>query len=628
MSADAAERGQSDTELRRLIGLPFDDPDDVVRAAVEQASVPALLMSMVHMTGDVGLLDELPGPYALIAMDLQGAMSEDDKNRVRRRAFEVIVDYRDRGCPPPFVPDDTDLSRMLAVVSAGTVPDEFLDYVAADLRFTPDDQPVAEPVSTPRQRAAFPVVVMGAGESGILAGIRLRQAGIPFTIIDRNDGVGGTWQTNRYPGCRVDIPSQYYTYSFEPADHWAHHYATQPEILAYLREVADRYDVTSHVRTGTEVIAADWDTTHSVWHVRVRTADGVHENLDARALICAVGQFSNATIPDVPGAESFPGPAFHTGSPRWSTPTRVCRATTGTRVATYRHCSVRASSTSGVGPDASIPTTTTCSAPPPDDKGEKMSERLAGRVALISGGARGMGASHVRGMVAQGARVVAGDILDDAGRALADEVGDAVRYVHLDVTRPDDWRAAVDLTVQELGSLDVLVNNAGIVNFGLFEDYSLEDWRSILDVNLTGVFLGIKSVVPQMKKQGAGSIINISSIEGLAGTMASHGYTASKFGVRGITKSAALELGPSGIRVNSIHPGLIRTPMTEWVPDDIFQTALGRVAEPSEVSALVVYLASDESSYSTGSEFVVDGGVVAGLAHKDFGTLNGSTSAD
>ena len=166
-----------------------------------------------------------------------------------------------------------------------------------------------------------------------------------------------------------------------------------------------------------------------------------------------------------------------------------------------------------------------------------MSDRLAGRVALISGGARGMGASHVRAMVAQGARVVAGDILDDEGKALADEVGDAVRYVHLDVTEPDDWRAAVDLTVQEFGSLDVLVNNAGIVNFGLFEDYSLDDWRSILDVNLTGVFLGIKSVVPQMKKQGAGSIVNISSIEGLAGTMASHGYTASKFGVRGITKS-------------------------------------------------------------------------------------------
>lgn len=199
-----------------------------------------------------------------------------------------------------------------------------------------------------------------------------------------------------------------------------------------------------------------------------------------------------------------------------------------------------------------------------------------------------------------------------------------MRYVHLDVTEPDDWQAAVASTVDTFGRLDVLVNNAGIVNFGLFEDYTLDDWRKILDVNLTGVFLGIKSVVPQMKEAGSGSIINISSIEGLAGTIATHGYTASKFGVRGLTKSAALELGPSGIRVNSVHPGLIKTPMTEWVPDDIFQTALGRAADPSEVSKLVVYLASDESSYSTGAEFVVDGGVVAGLAHKDFGVVDAS----
>ena len=253
-----------------------------------------------------------------------------------------------------------------------------------------------------------------------------------------------------------------------------------------------------------------------------------------------------------------------------------------------------------------------------------MTERMAGKVALVSGGARGMGAAHVREMIAEGARVVAGDILDDEGKALADELGESVRYVHLDVTEPDDWQAAVASTVDTFGWLDVLVNNAGIVNFGLFEDYSLDDWRTILDVNLTGVFLGIKSVVPQMKQAGHGSIINISSIEGLAGTIATHGYTASKFGVRGLTKSAALELGPSGIRVNSVHPGLIKTPMTEWVPDDIFQTALGRAAEPSEVSKLVVYLASDESSYSTGAEFVVDGGVVAGLAHKDFGVVDAS----
>ncbi|MGO9930073.1 MAG: SDR family oxidoreductase [Mycobacterium sp.] len=254
-----------------------------------------------------------------------------------------------------------------------------------------------------------------------------------------------------------------------------------------------------------------------------------------------------------------------------------------------------------------------------------MAERLAGKVALISGGARGMGASHVRTLVAEGAKVVFGDILDDEGKAVAAEVGpnsDAVRYVHLDVTKPEQWESAVANAISEFGGIDVLVNNAGILNIGTLEDYEISEWQRILDVNLTGVFLGIRAVVKPMKEAGRGSIINISSIEGMAGTIASHGYTASKFGVRGLTKSAALELGPSGIRVNSIHPGLIKTPMTEWVPDDLFQTALGRAAEPREVSNLVVYLASDESSYSTGSEFVVDGGTTAGLGHKDFSAVD------
>ncbi|GAB7145728.1 SDR family oxidoreductase [Mycobacterium riyadhense] len=251
-----------------------------------------------------------------------------------------------------------------------------------------------------------------------------------------------------------------------------------------------------------------------------------------------------------------------------------------------------------------------------------MPNRLTGKVALVSGGARGMGASHVRALVAEGAKVVFGDILDDAGKAVAAEVGDTARYRHLDVTNPDHWAAAVETALTEFGELDVLVNNAGIINVGTFEDYALSEWQRILDVNLTGVFLGIRAVVKPMKAAGRGSIINISSIEGLAGTMGCHGYTATKFGVRGLTKSAALELGANGIRVNSIHPGLIKTPMTEWVPEDLFQTALGRAAEPQEVSNLVVYLASDESSYSTGSEFVVDGGCVAGLGHKDFSAID------
>ena len=250
-----------------------------------------------------------------------------------------------------------------------------------------------------------------------------------------------------------------------------------------------------------------------------------------------------------------------------------------------------------------------------------MTGRLAGKVAVVSGGARGMGASHVRALVDEGAQVVFGDILDAEGEAVAKDVGSATRYVHLDVTQPDDWERVVSMAVEVFGGVDILVNNAGIINVGLIEEYELSEWHRILDINLTGVFLGIRAVVGPMKAAGRGSIINISSIEGLAGTIACHGYTATKFAVRGLTKSTALELGPSGIRVNSIHPGLIKTPMTEWVPDDLFQTALGRAAEPREVSSLVIYLASDESSYSTGSEFVVDGGCTAGLGHKDFSAV-------
>ncbi|MDX1887128.1 SDR family oxidoreductase [Mycolicibacterium sp. 120270] len=257
-----------------------------------------------------------------------------------------------------------------------------------------------------------------------------------------------------------------------------------------------------------------------------------------------------------------------------------------------------------------------------------MTGRLAGRIAVVSGGARGMGASHVRALASEGASVVFGDILDGDGEVVAKEVGDAARYVHLDVTEPDDWQRAVATAVDEFGGVDILVNNAGILNIGTIEDYPLSEWQRILDINLTGVFLGIRAVVPPMKQAGRGSIINISSIEGMAGTIACHGYTATKFAVRGLTKSTALELGPSGIRVNSIHPGLIKTPMTEWVPDDIFQTALGRAADPREVSNLVVYLASDESSYSTGSEFVVDGGCTAGLGHKDFSAVDADAQPD
>ncbi|MET8776316.1 MULTISPECIES: glucose 1-dehydrogenase [Nocardia] len=244
--------------------------------------------------------------------------------------------------------------------------------------------------------------------------------------------------------------------------------------------------------------------------------------------------------------------------------------------------------------------------------------RLTGKVALISGGARGMGAAHARKFVAEDARVVLGDILDDEGKALAEELGDHAVYVHLDVRQKQDWQAAAEEAVRRFGALNVLVNNAGIVNGNLLVDFALEEWQRIVDINLTGTFLGMQAATPAMIEAGGGSIVNISSVEGMRGSPGLHGYTATKFAVRGLTKSTALELAQYGIRVNSVHPGLISTPMTEGIPADFLQIPLGRAADPAEVSNLVTYLASDESSYSTGAEFVIDGGLTVGVPHKTF----------
>jgi len=236
---------------------------------------------------------------------------------------------------------------------------------------------------------------------------------------------------------------------------------------------------------------------------------------------------------------------------------------------------------------------------------------LTGKVAIVSGGARGMGASHARALVAAGAHVVIGDILDDAGRALAEDLRDA-RYVHLDVTSPDDWASAVDTAVAEFGSLSVLVNNAGILNHGRVGEYTLDQWNAVMTVNATGTFLGVTACVAALRAAAPSSIVNISSVDGLVGSVGRLGYTASKFAITGMTKSLALELGPDGIRVNSIHPGGVRTAMAGDVDETTAPVALGRFADPEEISRLVVFLASDDSSYSTGAAFVADGGMSAG----------------
>ena len=241
-----------------------------------------------------------------------------------------------------------------------------------------------------------------------------------------------------------------------------------------------------------------------------------------------------------------------------------------------------------------------------------MTVSLDGVVAIVTGAARGMGESHVRGLAAAGARVVATDVLDDLGAALAEELGDSVMYRHLDVTDEAGWNEVVAEAEATWGPVGVLINNAGIVMFGSIVDLTVEQFQRTLDINLTGVFLGMHCVAPSMKRAGGGSIVNISSTAGLQGYANLGAYVASKWGVRGLTKTAALELGAFGIRVNSIHPGPIRTPMVGGLRDDLASGApIPRIGEPSEVTALMLFIVQ-EATYSTGHEFIIDGGATVG----------------
>lgn len=241
-----------------------------------------------------------------------------------------------------------------------------------------------------------------------------------------------------------------------------------------------------------------------------------------------------------------------------------------------------------------------------------MSMSLENVVVIVTGAARGMGAEHVRGLVAAGAKVMVTDVLDTEGEALVAEMGDSAVYRHLDVTSDDDWVSVVADAEQLWGPVGVLVNNAGIVMWGPIDQLSPDDWRRTIDINLTGVYLGMHAVVPSMKRAGEGAIVNISSTAGLLGYPNLGAYVASKWGVRGLTKTAAVELGPSNIRVNSIHPGPIRTPMTDGLPMDMLTTQpIPRIGEPEEVTAMLLFVLQ-EATYSTGHEFIVDGGTIIG----------------
>jgi 3alpha(or 20beta)-hydroxysteroid dehydrogenase len=250
-------------------------------------------------------------------------------------------------------------------------------------------------------------------------------------------------------------------------------------------------------------------------------------------------------------------------------------------------------------------------------------QRLAGKVAIVTGGAKGMGAATVRLFVENGAKVVIGDVAEAEGQALADELGEAAVFCKMDVTDEQAWATAVS-RAQQFGPLNVLVNNAAILHMASIVDTTPEDYMRVVKINQLSVFLGIRAVIEPMKAAGCGSIINVSSIDGLHSAPGLSAYSSTKWALRGLTRNAAIELGQYGIRVNTVHPGGIFTEMggkglisEEDMNKGIYaEFPIPRVGQPEEVANVTLFLATDEATYSTGSEFVADGGWFAGMRRK------------
>jgi 4-hydroxyacetophenone monooxygenase len=293
-------------------GQPFTSTDAEIAAALEQVSIPTLLLSLVHITGDPRFIREFK-QAGLFLNEVQGFMSEEDKAKARALALPILADYRDRGCPGPVPLSRELVQEMLDWAACEHVDDEYQPMVLEEMDLEGVD-PRRPAALDPAQASEFPVVVIGCGESGLLAGIRLKQANIPFTIIEKNAGPGGTWWENSYPGSRVDVANHFYCYSFEPSNNWSHYFAEQPELRAYFESVLAKHRLDDDVRWETEVVSAQWNDDDATWLVRVRDKDGAESEITARAVITAVGQLNRPHLPDIAGADTFEGPSFHSAA--------------------------------------------------------------------------------------------------------------------------------------------------------------------------------------------------------------------------------------------------------------------------------------------------------------------------
>lgn len=297
---------------------PITESDAELARLVEEMSPLALAMSAIHMSGSLDIIRTgiRPRPPAFNG-DSSGSLSPDDMAAIRRQGLEIIKAWRDAGQPAPYRPTDAELREMVDFIMGIEMPDGYVEMICEDMAYDGADARAFRwnrPVSD-REKEACPVIVIGAGMSGMLMGLRLKQAGLPFVILEKNDSVGGTWYENQYPGLRVDVPSHAYCFSFIQDHEWSHLYSFQPDLLAYFRKCLDRFGIADHIRYNTEVEGADWNEEEARWDVRVRNADGSAETMQAKALVSACGFFNRPSMPEFKGAKSFSGACFH--SARW-----------------------------------------------------------------------------------------------------------------------------------------------------------------------------------------------------------------------------------------------------------------------------------------------------------------------
>ena len=298
-------------------GRPFTDDDATIAAALDDLSVPALLCSMVHVTGDPKWIRSELRPRSSTLNDYTGGMTEEEQAAARAWALPALLEFRDRGCVLPPPPSDELIAEMMAFLACAPLDDDVVPMFLEDLHLDgADAREITWADEIPDDvRADSHVVVIGCGESGLLAALRLAQAKLPFTVIEKNGGPGGTWWENRYPGARVDIGSHFYCYSFEPADHWTEYFSQHGELRAYFSRVMEAHDLERHCRWNTRVDGMTYDESTGRWAVEITNADGTTEVLDARAVISAVGSLNTPRLPDIAGMDDFEGPSFH--SARW-----------------------------------------------------------------------------------------------------------------------------------------------------------------------------------------------------------------------------------------------------------------------------------------------------------------------